>query len=132
MFTKTQLETLEVLVTEALGNRKRAEKEISKREQAVFVKLMALVANGGNSRSYTKGGVEGNEYIDGSYRLWKQPNGSIGIKLDKQNELYNFPKDIALYDRMDDLFDRYGSPEIKRYEQEREEYREMERGADNE
>lgn len=111
MFTKTQLITIQNLVAEAFSSRKGTGKEIAKKEYAVYSKLMEINGKEGNSRSYTKGGVKGNEYIDGTYRLWKQPNGSIGLKLDKQNELYNLPKEDDLYKRIDYLFEMYGEME---------------------
>lgn len=104
MFTRTQLETIEALLTEALGNRKRAEKEISKKEQTVFLQLQEVLSRGGSFRKYTPPTESANEYIDGTYRLWKRPSGGIGIKLDKQNELYNIPKDTDLYTRVNNLF----------------------------
>jgi hypothetical protein len=119
MFTKTQLETIEALLTEALGNRKRAEKAISKKEQAVFFQVQEIVSRGGNSRKYIPLTEAGNEYIDGTYRLWKREGGGISLKLDRAKQLYNLPKDTDLYDRIYDLFEFYGSPEIDELEHQR-------------
>lgn len=46
----------------------------------------------------------GNEYIVGSYRIWKNPRGGIGIKFDGEPELYNIPKGSDLYHRIEKRF----------------------------
>ncbi|MFC7371413.1 hypothetical protein ACFQPF_06975 [Fictibacillus iocasae] len=46
----------------------------------------------------------GNEYIEGTYRLWKNPNGGIAIKFDKESELYTIPKNSDLHKRIGERF----------------------------
>lgn len=44
----------------------------------------------------------GNEYIVGTYRIWKQPSGGIGIKFDGEKEL---PKGTDLYHKINKRFE---------------------------
>lgn len=47
----------------------------------------------------------GNEYIVGTYRIWKQPSGGIGIKFDGEKELYGIPKGTDLYHKINKRFE---------------------------
>lgn len=47
-----------------------------------------------------------NEYVEGTYRLWLDGNGSLRFKLDGEKELYYVPKHSKLYNSLvNDLFD---------------------------
>jgi hypothetical protein len=127
MFTKKELKTIEALMVEALGNQKRAGYTIS--NQAVEVLARVQEESNGSKAVYSPVNEKGNEYIDGTYRLWRDKAGAIRLKLDKGKELYYISKELELFDKFGYLFEMYQrSQDIEVMEEADDEYR----GADQE